>query len=328
MPELVTQKYSFTHVLLLKLEWANSIFKQNWGYMWGRHSSNARQILVKHPCNVSPDTKDCRVVEHENWVSKHNIHIELGFFVGSPHPKTMSRLKKPGYKVCILGKKKKTTKTKTRISCERFLLLNNKTKIGQTLYNPSPETKDCRGVKPGKWHVWIDEGPLHKKSRKKKRKTNFFSQKNNFKDNFIIASKPLVCDKFFYNCPIVSIVQIAWMVNCGHQRVVAEKRNFVFVSDCELERVFRKTLEKQVIFDNRIMINTKTLEMVHQDGCELNNLSVFDAYLTGITWWTEPLFFKSLQGIIEVVSHGKWHSQLTAEQAAVTCNSSSQSVRE
>ena len=170
MPELATQKYSFTHVLLLKLEWANSIFKQNWGYMWGRHSSNARQILVKHPCNVSPDTKDCRVVEHENWVSKHNIHIELGFFVGSPHPKTMTRLKKPGYKVCILGKKKKTTKTKTRISCERFLLLNNKTKIGQTLYNPSPETKDCRGVKPGKCHVWIDEGPLYKKNRKKKKK--------------------------------------------------------------------------------------------------------------------------------------------------------------
>ena len=174
----------------------------------------------------------------------------------------------------------------------------------------------------------LTKAPCIKRTEKEKRKTNFFSQKNNFKDNFIIARKPLVCDKFFYNCPIVSIVQIAWMVNCGHQRVVAEKRNFVFVSDCELERVFRKTLEKQVIFDNRIMINTKTLEMVHQDGCELNNLSVFDAYLTGITWWTEPLFFKSLQGIIEVVSHGKWHSQLTAEQAAVTCNSSSQSIRE
>ena len=73
------------------------------------------------------------------------------------------------------------------------------------------------------------------------------------------------------------------MVNCGYQRVVVEKRNFVFVSDCDLERVFRKTLEKQVIFDNRIMINTKTLEMDHQDGCGLNNLNAFDAYLTGIT---------------------------------------------
>ena len=60
------------------------------------------------------------------------------------------------------------------------------------------------------------------------------------------------------------------MVNCGYQRVVVEKRNFVAVSDSDLKRVFRKALEKLVIFDNLILFNTKTLEMDHQDGCGLN----------------------------------------------------------
>ena len=60
------------------------------------------------------------------------------------------------------------------------------------------------------------------------------------------------------------------MVNCGYQRVVVAKRNFVAVSDSDLKRVVRKALEKLVVFDNLIMFNTKTLEMNHQDGCRLS----------------------------------------------------------
>ena len=60
------------------------------------------------------------------------------------------------------------------------------------------------------------------------------------------------------------------MVNCGYQRVVVEKRNFIVISDSDLKRVFRKALEKLVIFDNFILFNTKTLKMDHQDGCKLN----------------------------------------------------------
>ena len=39
----------------------------------------------------------------------------------------------------------------------------------------------------------------------------------NFKDNFFIARAPLVCGNIFYNCPIASIAQTAWIVNCGHK---------------------------------------------------------------------------------------------------------------
>ena len=60
------------------------------------------------------------------------------------------------------------------------------------------------------------------------------------------------------------------MVNCSYQRVAIEKRNFVAVSDSDLKRVFRKALEKLVIFDNLIMFNAETLEMDHQDRCGLN----------------------------------------------------------
>ena len=56
------------------------------------------------------------------------------------------------------------------------------------------------------------------------------------------------------------------MVNCGYQRVVVEKRNFVAVNDSDINRVFRKALEKLVIFDNLIMFNTKTIEMDRQEG--------------------------------------------------------------
>ena len=65
----------------------------------------------------------------------------------------------------------------------------------------------------------------------------------NFKSNFIIAKEQLICGIIFYDCPIVSIVQTAWMVNCGYQRVVIKKRNFVAVSDSNLKSVLRKALE-------------------------------------------------------------------------------------
>ena len=60
------------------------------------------------------------------------------------------------------------------------------------------------------------------------------------------------------------------MVNCGYQRVIVEKRNLVAASVSDLKRVFRKALEKLVIFGNLIMFNIKTLDMDHQDGCGLN----------------------------------------------------------
>ena len=61
------------------------------------------------------------------------------------------------------------------------------------------------------------------------------------------------------------------MVDCGYERVIVKGRNFVVVSDLDLKRVFRKTLEKAIIFDNLTLINTKMLEMDHQDRCRLNN---------------------------------------------------------
>ena len=60
------------------------------------------------------------------------------------------------------------------------------------------------------------------------------------------------------------------MINCGYQRVAVEKRNLVAVSVSDAKRVFKKALEKLVVFDNLIMFNIKTLEMDHQDGCRLN----------------------------------------------------------
>ena len=46
------------------------------------------------PCNVSRETKDCRVVQFENWVSQLNIRTELGLYLEFSHPKTMSKLRK------------------------------------------------------------------------------------------------------------------------------------------------------------------------------------------------------------------------------------------
>ena len=66
------------------------------------------------------------------------------------------------------------------------------------------------------------------------------------------------------------------MVNCGYQRVVVQKRNFDVANDFDLRKVFRKALK------NLITFNTKMLEMDHQDGCKLNNRSIFDFFLTEI----------------------------------------------
>ena len=77
---------------------------------------------------------------------------------------------------------------------------------------------------------------------------------------------------------------------------------------------------------NLIMFNTKMLEMDHQDGCKLNNWSIFDSFLTKITGWTEPLIFycqqltwnKFLQEIWTLPAMGidtmSCFSSLTAEQ--------------
>ena len=151
----------------------------------------------------------------------------------------------------------------------------------------------------------------------------------------------MVCgNMFFFYCPMLPIVQTAWMVDCGYERVIVKGRNFV-VSDLDLKRVFRKTLEKANIFDNLTLINTKMLEMDHQDRCRLNNWSIFYAFFKGITWWTESLIFwcqhirwkKFLQRTINIVTHGNWHNiqfffPNGRTEATVACNSSSQGARE
>ena len=73
------------------------------------------------------------------------------------------------------------------------------------------------------------------------------------------------------------------MVDCSHQRVVVQERNFVVVSDSDQKKVFRKAFEKLVIFDNLITFNTRVLEIGHQDGSRLNNRGIIDGFLTGIT---------------------------------------------
>ena len=53
-------------------------------------------------------TKDCSIVMPENCVSKLNFRTELGLYVGSSHPKTMSEMTKPPLERDILvdpGKK-------------------------------------------------------------------------------------------------------------------------------------------------------------------------------------------------------------------------------
>lgn len=73
------------------------------------------------------------------------------------------------------------------------------------------------------------------------------------------------------------------MINCCCQRVVVKERNFVVVNVLDLKRVFSKTLEKLVIFDNLTPYNTKTLEIDHQDKSRLNKSSIFDAFFKEIT---------------------------------------------
>ena len=221
--------------------------------------------------------------------------------------------------------------------------------------NASPKTKDCRVVKLENWVTKLNictelglcvrlshpktvseltKPPCIKKSRNKNKiKTKSFSHIKehiwffvikvisfNFKDDFIIARKPLVCGIIFYNCPIVPIVQTAWMVNSGYQREVVEKGNFVAVSDSDLKRVFRKALEKLVIFANLIMFNMKMLEMDHQDECRLNKWSIFDAFLISATQTKE-------------ISPKNWHNVQfffpnSRTEATVVCNNSTQCVRE
>ena len=51
-------------------------------------------LLLKLKTAPSPETKNCRVVKLENWVSEFNILTELGLYVGSSHPNTMSEMTK------------------------------------------------------------------------------------------------------------------------------------------------------------------------------------------------------------------------------------------
>ena len=82
-------------------------------------------------------------------------------------------------------------------------------------------------------NIWINKAHFHKNNRKK---IKSFSHKKksiwcfvievisfNFNDNFIIAREPMAGGTIFYNCLTVSVVQTAWMVNCGYQRVVVKK---------------------------------------------------------------------------------------------------------
>ena len=41
----------------------------------------------------------------------------------------------------------------------------------------------------------------------------------------------------------MSIFETAWIVNCGHQTVIAQNRNFIVVSDSDLKKVFRMHLK-------------------------------------------------------------------------------------
>lgn len=61
------------------------------------------------------------------------------------------------------------------------------------------------------------------------------------------------------------------MVNCGYQGVVVKESKFVVVSDLNLKRMFRKVLEKLVIYDKLTSFNTKRLEMDRQGWRRLNN---------------------------------------------------------
>ena len=60
------------------------------------------------------------------------------------------------------------------------------------------------------------------------------------------------------------------MVNCGYQGAV-KKSKFVVASDLNLKRMFRKALEKLVIYDKLTSFNTKRLELDRQGWRRLNN---------------------------------------------------------
>ena len=161
--------------------------------MWVRHSSKTRPCLVQSPCNTSLTTKDYRIVKPENWVRKINFCTELGLYVVSSHPKTISRLTKPLCKVGVWKKKKKRTTTKKN---RGYIWGRHSSKTRPSLVKPpcnaSHETKDCRFVKPENWvnklnihtelelcgvfrpkdNVWIDKSSLHKNNRHQNQNRN------------------------------------------------------------------------------------------------------------------------------------------------------------
>ena len=111
----------------------------------------------------------------------------------------------------------------------------------------SPESKDCRVVKPGnrvcKLNFCLELALYMGLSRPKtmseltkppcinttgKKKTlNYFPTKKNTFDVLLLKylvliwkttlslQEPFICGLIFSNCPIVSVVQTAWIVNCG-----------------------------------------------------------------------------------------------------------------
>ena len=107
-----------------------------------KYLNKAMQIWKIKISPSSLATKDCWVVTPENWVSKQILFTELGLYVRLSHPKAMSRLKKVSCKVGI------SKKPKLHV---RSSLLKDKTKFDQPPYIGSPESKDCRVVKPGNW---------------------------------------------------------------------------------------------------------------------------------------------------------------------------------
>ena len=54
-----------------------------------------KTVIGQAPLHCFSKTQDCRVAMPENWVSKLNSCTELGLYVGSSHPKTMSEMTNP-----------------------------------------------------------------------------------------------------------------------------------------------------------------------------------------------------------------------------------------
>ena len=102
--------------------------------MWGHHFLKT---------SLRTPAKDFRVVKPENWVSKPNSCPELGSYLGVLHPKTKSKLAKlEKWKVDIWR----------IVFAYEFVILHRKDHVWSSPpCNPSPESKDCRVVKPENW---------------------------------------------------------------------------------------------------------------------------------------------------------------------------------